>query len=227
MVLNDRLEERTLSLYGDAGNRKLVKSVKILGYPKFRTIVHYTSSLTLLQFASLYSRGKNSIMKQLWSPWRMSYIEDPNKKFTCVFCLEENNQDDEKNLVVYRGLNVYVILNRFPYTNGHLMVVPYQHQTSLDTFPQETLTEMIGLISRCIRVLREDYSAQGFNVGANIGSAAGAGIPDHFHFHVVPRWGGDTNFMTAIGETRVVPEALEDTYLRIKEAWKKYQKIED
>jgi len=144
-----------------------------------------------------------------------------DKKQNCVFCLDLDNSDSEENLVVYRGEHVYVILNRYPYTSGHLMVVPYKHKPDLDAFSSETRNEMMELVSDCIQILRVDYSAQGFNLGANIGSAAGAGIPKHFHFHIVPRWGGDTNFMSAIGETRVVPEALEDSYSRIKKAWEK------
>ena len=158
-------------------------------------------------------------MKQLWSPWRMSYIQDMDKKQDCVFCLNLENSDSEENLVVYRGELVYIILNRYPYTSGHLMVVPYKHKADLDSLSPETRNEMMELVSYCIKILRENYSAQGFNLGANIGSAAGAGIPKHFHFHIVPRWGGDTNFMSSIGETRVVPEAIEESYSRIKEAW--------
>jgi ATP adenylyltransferase len=158
-------------------------------------------------------------MKRLWSPWRMSYIQDIHKELDCVFCLREDVSNDEENHIIYRGKFSYVILNRYPYTSGHLMVVPYKHKTSLDSFTDETRSELVELVSQCIQILREVYCAQGFNVGANIGSAAGAGIPKHFHFHVVPRWDGDTNFMSSIGETRVVPEALDDTYHRIKEAW--------
>jgi ATP adenylyltransferase len=149
----------------------------------------------------------------------MSYIQDLKKENGCVFCQVLDSPDGLENLVVYRGERAYVILNRYPYTSGHLMVVPFKHKPDLDAYSPETRAEMMELVARCIQVLRGDYNAQGFNVGANIGSAAGAGIPSHFHFHIVPRWGGDTNFMSAIGETRVVPESLEDTYRRVRDAW--------
>lgn len=149
----------------------------------------------------------------------MSYIQDLVKEDDCVFCVVNEIPKGVENLVIYRGEHSYVILNRYPYTSGHLMVVPFQHKSDLDALPQDTRTEMMELVTRCIRVLRENYHAQGFNVGANMGSAAGAGIPKHFHFHIVPRWGGDTNFMSAIGETRVVPEDLGVTYQRVCKAW--------
>jgi ATP adenylyltransferase len=161
-------------------------------------------------------------MKQLWSPWRMSYIQDLVKKGGCVFCQVNETPKGLENLVIHRGIHSYVILNRFPYTSGHLMVVPFKHESDLDALPQDTRSEMMELVTRCIEILRDKYHAQGFNVGANMGSAAGAGIPKHFHFHIVPRWGGDTNFMSAIGETRVVPEDLGITYQRVCEAWEQF-----
>lgn len=158
-------------------------------------------------------------MNHLWSPWRMSYIQETEKENGCVFCQVQKSPDNFENLIVHRGTHTYVILNRYPYTSGHLMVVPLKHKPDLDNFSPETRAEMMELVTQCIHILRKDYHAQGFNLGANLGSAAGAGIPKHFHFHIVPRWNGDTNFMSAIGETRVVPEALEDTYQRVREAW--------
>lgn len=112
-----------------------------------------------------------------------------------------------------------MIVNRYPYTSGHLMVVPFLHCADLEDLSSETRTEMMELTTRCVSVLKKIYHPQGFNVGANLGSAAGAGIPKHFHFHVVPRWQGDTNFMSTLGETRIIPEALEKTYERMKSAW--------
>ena len=158
-------------------------------------------------------------MNHLWSPWRMSYINDLKTERTCVFCHVLDRSDGYENLIVHRGDRAYVILNRYPYTSGHVMVVPFEHKPNLEDLPSQTRTEIIELVTHCLHILKIHYRAQGFNVGANIGSAAGAGIPKHFHFHVVPRWDGDTNFLSAIGETRVVPEALEDSYSRLRTAW--------
>jgi ATP adenylyltransferase len=159
-------------------------------------------------------------MKHLWSPWRMSYILDHKNEDSCVFCSAAIVSDGNENLIVYRGKYVYVILNRYPYTSGHLMVVPFEHCATLEELPAEARAEMMEFIADCAQLLKVEYQAQGFNIGANLGSAAGAGIPQHLHFHIVPRWQGDTNFMSAVGETRVVPEALEKTYLRVCQAWK-------
>lgn len=123
------------------------------------------------------------------------------------------------NLIVYRGQHSFIILNRYPYTSGHVMVVPYQHEASLSPLSQETRTEMMELTSQLTQVIGGEYQPQGFNLGMNIGAAAGAGIAEHVHLHVVPRWGGDTNFMSSVGSTRVLPESLEDTYWRIRKAW--------
>lgn len=149
----------------------------------------------------------------------MSYIQDHKPENGCVFCLALDLDDGLENLIVHRGQYAYVILNRYPYTSGHLMVVPFVHLPNLEDLEPEVRIEIIELVARCLQLLKLNYKAQGFNVGANIGSAAGAGIPKHFHFHIVPRWEGDTNFMSAIGETRVVPEAIEETYRRVREAW--------
>lgn len=164
-------------------------------------------------------------MNHLWSPWRMSYILENKNEEGCVFCHVIEQADGCENLIIYRGRYSYVILNRYPYTSGHLMVVPYEHCASLEGLSTEPRAEMMELISFCVQVLTFEYSAQGFNVGANLGGAAGAGIPQHVHFHIVPRWQGDTNYMSAIGGTRVVPEALNESYLRISNAWKKLSEL--
>ena len=155
-------------------------------------------------------------MNHLWSPWRMEYIENNNKEEGCVFCKAQAMEDNAENLIACRGKFSFVILNRFPYTSGHLMVVSLKHKPSLEELDPETRAEMMELTSRCTTVLKNIYTPQGYNVGVNIGEAAGAGVPGHVHIHIVPRWKGDTNFMSSVGGTRVLPEALEVTYQRIK-----------
>ena len=157
-------------------------------------------------------------MKHLWSPWRMEYIQQ-EKKPGCVFCDALDLPDSVNNLIVHRAQSSFVILNRFPYTSGHLMVVPYLHQATLEGLSPTIRAEMMELSVSAIRLLRGVYVPQGFNLGVNIGEVAGAGVLDHVHLHIVPRWGGDTNFMTATSGVRVLPELLEDTYFRIKQAW--------
>lgn len=158
-------------------------------------------------------------MDYLWSPWRMEYVQSNKIEEGCVFCNEISRNDSVDNLVIYRGHFNFVIINRYPYTSGHLMVVPFAHQNSIEFLTPEIRAEMFELSTRCINVLREAYQPQGFNLGINIGEAAGAGILDHVHLHIVPRWGGDTNFMSSLGQTRVLPEALGETYQRIKKYW--------
>ena len=154
-------------------------------------------------------------MKHIWSPWRMKYIEQHEKEEGCVFCNVLAKKDDAKNLIAFRGEHAFVILNRYPYTSGHLMVIPFAHAAILEELGPSARGEMMELTSQCISVLTKTYHPQGFNMGANIGEAAGAGVPGHIHIHIVPRWGGDTNFMSALGDTRVLPEALEDTFNRV------------
>ena len=149
----------------------------------------------------------------------MAYIQSDRNESGCVFCLESSRSDSAENLIVVREERAFVILNRYPYTSGHLMVVPFEHNDSLSALDPETRMEMMELINHSIRVLEKVYHPQGFNVGINLGEAAGAGITEHVHFHVVPRWMGDTNFMTSLGKTRVLPESLEDTFQRVRDAW--------
>jgi ATP adenylyltransferase len=160
-------------------------------------------------------------MEHLFSPWRMEYIQGDSQVSGCIFCNFTGQQEDVKNLIIYRGDNVFVILNRYPYTSGHLMVVPFAHRSSLELLDPQTRAEMMELASKSVEVLGILYRPQGFNLGINIGSAAGAGIADHVHLHVVPRWGGDTNFMSSVGDTRVLPEALEETYARVLAEWER------
>ena len=164
-------------------------------------------------------------MKHLWSPWRMTYIEGTNNKVEgCVFCNAQAMSDGVENLIAFRGEFSYVILNRFPYTSGHLMVIPFAHVATIEELDSQARAEMMELTSRCTSELRKIYKPHGFNVGINIGEAAGAGVLGHVHIHIVPRWAGDTNFMTAVGETRVLPESLEDTYKRVQQAFDNSQR---
>ena len=151
----------------------------------------------------------------------MKYIENTEKEEGCVFCNALAKEDNAVNLIAFRGTLAFVILNLYPYTSGHLMVVPFEHVATLEELDQPTRAEMMELTSQCMTVLRKTYNPQAFNMGANIGEAAGAGVPGHVHIHIVPRWGGDTNFMSALGETRVLPESLEDTYRRVREGFSK------
>ncbi len=149
----------------------------------------------------------------------MEYIQNSNKEAGCIFCKRPAQPDGEDNLIVARGARAYVILNRYPYTSGHLMIVPFDHQPSLELLVPETRAEIMELASLAILVLRREYRPEGFNLGINIGEVAGAGIAGHVHLHVVPRWAGDTNFMSTLGGTRVLPETLEDTYRRVRGRW--------
>jgi len=158
-------------------------------------------------------------MNHIWSPWRMKYIEKTEKEEGCVFCNAQAKEDSAANLIAFRGQFAFVILNRYPYTSGHLMVIPFKHVATLEELDPATRAEMIELTSQCMTMLRKIYNPQAFNMGANIGEAAGAGVPGHFHIHIVPRWGGDTNFMSTLGETRVLPESMEDTYKRVCEGF--------
>jgi ATP adenylyltransferase len=150
----------------------------------------------------------------------MEYIENHGKQGGCVFCELVAAADSSENLIVHRGALAYVILNRYPYTSGHVMVVPFEHRPNLEQLDAATRAEMMELTSRATGVLRTIYNTQAFNVGLNIGEAAGAGVKEHVHIHVVPRWSGDTNFMSSLAETRVLPELLEDTWTRIRAGFK-------
>ncbi|MGD0611423.1 MAG: HIT domain-containing protein [Anaerolineales bacterium] len=156
-------------------------------------------------------------MKRIWAPWRMKYVQTHGEG--CVFCSVQTQTDGPENLIVARGRLTFVILNRFPYTSGHIMVVANDHVPSLEDLKPESRAEMMELVTLGMSVLRRVYQPQAFNIGANIGEAAGAGVAGHVHMHVVPRWGGDANFMATVGETRVLPEALEESYQRIRASW--------
>ena len=158
-------------------------------------------------------------MDYLWTPWRYQYITKTGEPVECVFCAAARATDDKAWLVVHRAQRNFVIVNRFPYTSGHIMVVPYEHVAALDEAADETLVELIRLGRECERHLRAIYRPEGLNLGMNLGRSAGAGIAGHIHLHVLPRWNGDTNFMTVVGETRVVPEDLEVTWEKLRAAF--------
>ena len=159
-------------------------------------------------------------MERLWSPWRHEYISKTNpeqpRENACFFCAaQQTPHDDVANLVLYRGSHNFVILNRYPYISGHLMVAPYVHTGEFDSAPKEVTDEMMDLVKRCQSALRDAYHPEGFNIGMNLGCVAGAGVADHLHMHVLPRWGGDTNFMSTVAETRVLSEDLSMTYQKL------------
>lgn len=159
-------------------------------------------------------------MDRLWSPWRAKYIASgvDAQSSTCVFCrMAAEVDNDQANLVIHRGQHNFVALNLYPYITGHLLVIPNLHLGDLDSTSKEITDELMDLTKRCETALRAVYSPSGFNVGMNLGAAAGAGIVDHIHLHILPRWSGDTNFMTTVAETRVIPEELETTYAKVRE----------
>ena len=158
-------------------------------------------------------------MKRLWAPWRMEYILDENKHRKCLFCdvsketkTGKNTTRDRKNLVLYRGKHCFIILNKYPYNSGHLMVIPYFHTPTFDGLSDDALFDLIKSVDKSVQILRKILKPDGFNMGLNFGKVAGAGMESHMHIHVVPRWNGDTDSMPIIAETRVMPEHLKKTY---------------
>jgi len=150
-------------------------------------------------------------MKRAFTPWRMEYIRS-DKQGGCIFCEMLDADDDRANLIFHRGERAFLVLNKYPYNSGHLMAVPYRHVDTLEALSAEEMAGLMGLVTLGMRALRETMQPQGFNVGANIGKAAGAGVKDHVHIHVVPRWTGDNNFMAVIGDVKLIPQMLADTY---------------
>jgi ATP adenylyltransferase len=157
-------------------------------------------------------------MDHLWSPWRYRYVSTAKPSPACIFCEKSHEDQDQRNLILHRGTHNFILLNLFPYTSGHLMIAPYAHVATLDEADENIVTEMMLLTRLSQRNLRTIYQAPGFNLGMNIGSSAGAGIAGHIHMHVLPRWSGDVNFMTTVGETRVIPEEIDETYRRLASA---------
>lgn len=154
-------------------------------------------------------------MDHMWAPWRMEFILT-EKPTDCILCQKPGEDDDECNLILHRGKLNFVILNKFPYNPGHLMVAPYRHIATLEDMDDDELMDHFSIVRRCTRALRNVLYPAGFNIGINVGKIAGAGISDHAHTHIVPRWSGDTNFMPVLADARVLPEGLASTYAKLK-----------
>jgi ATP adenylyltransferase len=168
------------------------------------------------------------MQERLWAPWRMQYVSEAGKPSAeCIFCVKPAADEDARNLIVWRGQLCFVMLNLYPYTSGHLMIAPYRHTHDLASLTDAEWQELGALTRLCLRALEREYRPDGFNVGFNLGRAAGAGIEAHLHMHIVPRWHGDTNFMATIGETRVLPESLEQTYTRVRNALQEVSASDD
>ena len=165
-------------------------------------------------------------MERLWAPWRMKFIEELRDKGSgCIFCEMAAPGDDRERLILHRGERCFTVLNRYPYNNGHMMIVPYKHVGELSELDGVDYEEMLSMSSASVKIMRETMEAEGFNMGLNIGAVAGAGITDHIHMHLVPRWRGDANFLPIIGGTKSMPEYLDDTYNRLKEPFEKLETI--
>jgi len=152
-------------------------------------------------------------MKILWAPWRIKYIL--GKKEKCIFCDKVKNNNDRENYVLLRGKNGFVMLNTFPYNNGHLMVAPYRHVPDFEGLEENELGEMMELVKKSTQILKKALKPEGFNIGINVGKVAGAGVEGHIHIHIVPRWEGDSSFISTVGDTKIIPESLDDTYKKL------------
>ncbi len=159
-------------------------------------------------------------MKHIWAPWRMEYLKKKDRERGCIFC-KRGKKQFRHDYVLHRGKKMFVMLNKYPYTNGHLMIIPYRHTAKLESLNGAETTEFFSLIKQAMRVLRQQFRPGGFNIGINLGRPAGAGIVDHIHLHIVPRWVGDTNYMPLLGEIRLISEHLQETFQRLKTAWRK------
>ena len=161
-------------------------------------------------------------MKTLWAPWRMEYITNDKKSKDCIFCPGAEDQRSERGILLI-GRRVLIMMNKYPYINGHLLVAPLKHVGSPDQLEQAELADLLTMVSHSVNILKKVMKAEGFNVGLNLGKVAGAGVEEHLHFHIVPRWNGDTNFMTVFGDLRVIPEHMEQTYLRLRPYFKEVE----
>jgi ATP adenylyltransferase len=163
-------------------------------------------------------------MKVLWAPWRMEYILSDQKESGCIFCPGSDRNEDKERLILYMGERSVVIMNRFPYINGHLLVAPIRHVPDLKSLSDDDTLEVMQVVRGSVEILRHVMKADGFNVGLNLGKVAGAGVEEHIHFHIVPRWNGDTNYMTVTGDVRVIPEHIRDTYRKLLPHFEKFKR---
>ena len=161
-------------------------------------------------------------METLWAPWRMEYVSSDNKG-VCIFCPGEDRSQDEQRLILCIGNLSIILMNKFPYINGHLLIAPLRHISTLNALSSEEKLDLIIQVEKSVGVLKEVLRPEGFNIGLNLGKAAGAGVEDHIHFHIVPRWGGDTNYMTVCGEVRVIPEHIQETYRKLLPFFEKFK----
>lgn len=162
-------------------------------------------------------------IKQLWAPWRMDFITENKKAEGCVFCTLVKEKEDRKNLIVHRSKNVFVILNKYPYNNGHLMVVPYNHTANLSDLTTDESKDLMEYGRKSVEVLKKSYKPEAFNLGMNLGASAGAGIKEHLHLHIVPRWNGDTNFMPIIADTKSMPQHLDASFEQLHAVFRTLQ----
>ncbi|NBT59653.1 HIT domain-containing protein, partial [bacterium] len=156
-------------------------------------------------------------LKQLWAPWRMVFIKGGEKQLSgCIFCELPQQDQDSRNLILYKGQHTFVILNKYPYNNGHLMVIPRKHTADLNALSAEEQSDLMIYTNHCISALKQTYKPEGFNIGMNLGAAGGAGIREHLHFHIVPRWTGDTNFMPVLADTKSMPQHLDESFEQLQ-----------
>lgn len=158
-------------------------------------------------------------MKQLWAPWRLAFVEKVSRLSGCIFCEKPALKRDDTSFILRRSRHAYVIMNIYPYNNGHLLIAPYRHIAAIEKLPEPVLLDMLRLVQQSLTAIRKAYAPEGFNIGVNQGAMAGAGIAHHIHLHIVPRWGADTNFMPVLSETRVLPQHLAASYVRLKAAF--------
>jgi len=166
-------------------------------------------------------------IKRVWAPWRMRYIDGSHKDEGCIFCTKPKEEEtkDKENLILYRGKKAFIMMNLFPYTNGHVMVIPYKHTGNIEDLDDDEMLEIMNLCKLTVKGMKDIISPEGFNIGFNIGRPAGAGVVDHVHMHIVPRWIGDTNFMPLLAETKVISEHIFDTYDKLKSALLKLEEL--